>query len=104
MSYIPMEGGSRAVNHREGSLGHLVAGDGGRWGPLGGGRRPSTPAALWGRGGPWRRRRRVLRAGAAAGEEEAARVSSSPHGSAGEGSAEGKPRRRPQAGPGRAAP
>ena len=43
MSYIPMEGCSRAINQREGSLGHVVPGDGGRLGPLGGGRPPAPP-------------------------------------------------------------
>ena len=43
MSYILMEGGSRAVNQREASLGHLAPGDGGRRGPLGGGRPPAPP-------------------------------------------------------------
>ena len=50
MSYMPMEGGSRAVNHREGSLGRVVAGDGGRRGRLGGGR-PLAPPAQHSAGG-----------------------------------------------------
>ena len=44
MSYMPMEGGSRAVNHQEGSLGHVVAGDGVHRAPLGGGRPPAPLA------------------------------------------------------------
>ena len=40
MSYIPMEGCSHAINQREGSLGHVVPGDGGRLAPSAGGGHP----------------------------------------------------------------